>query len=157
MSTSVTTRDEREIVLSREFNAPRPLVFNAWTKPKLLMRWYGARGWHLTGCYVDLRVGGGYRFVSTGPDGELMAQSGVYQAIHAPDRLVYTEVFDDQSYPGETLISHVFTERGAKTTVTSALRYPSREARDIVLRYPMARGVNEGFDRLDALLQGENT
>ena len=155
MSTTVTTRDDREIVLSREFNAPRTLVFDAWTKPKLLMRWYGARGWNLTGCYVDLRVGGGYRFVSKGPDGSVMAQSGVYQAIHAPDRLVYTEVFDDQSYPGETLISHVFTEHAARTTVTSALRYPSRQARDIVLRYPMARGVGESFDRLDTLLQGE--
>jgi uncharacterized protein YndB with AHSA1/START domain len=157
VSTTVATRNDREILLSREFNAPRTLVFDAWTKPKLLMRWYGARGWNLTGCYVDLRVGGSWRFVSKGPEGEVMAQSGVYQAIHAPDRLVYTEMFDNQSYPGETLVSHVFTERNAKTTVTSALHYPSPEARDIVLRYPMARGVGEAFDRLDELLQGEST
>jgi len=157
VSTTVATRNDREILLSREFNAPRTLVFDAWTKPKLLMRWYGARGWNLTGCYVDLRVGGSWRFVSKGPDGEVMAQSGVYQAIQAPDRLVYTEVFDNQSYPGETLVSHVFVERNARTTVTSALRYPSQEARDIVLLYPMARGVGEAFDRLDELLQGENT
>lgn len=156
MSLTVTTRDDRDIVLSREFNAPRRMVFDAWTKPKLLMRWYGARGWNLTGCYVDLRVGGRWRFVSQGPDGSIMAQSGVYQAIHAPDRVVYTEKFDNQSYPGETLVAHVFVERSGKTTVTSTLRYPSRDARDIVLRYPMARGVGESFDRLAELLaQGE--
>jgi uncharacterized protein YndB with AHSA1/START domain len=159
MSLSVTTRNDREIVMSRAFNASRRLVFDAWTKPALLMRWYGARGWQLVGCEVDLRVGGAWRFVSTGPSGDSMAQSGVYQEIAAPDRLVYTEKFDNQSYPGETLVTHVFVERSATTTVTSTLRYPSREARDIVLRYPMARGVGEGFGRLDTLLStlGETT
>jgi uncharacterized protein YndB with AHSA1/START domain len=157
MSLSVTTRDDREIVLSRMFNAPRTLVFDAWTTPSLLMRWYGARGWNLVDCEVDLRVGGAWRFVSRGPDGDTMVQSGVYQQIAAPDRLVYTEKFDNQSYPGETLITHVFVERSGKTTVTSTLRYPSRAARDIVLRYPMTRGVGEAYDRLDDLLtaQGE--
>ena len=157
MSLNVTTRDDREIVLSRSFNAPSSLVFDAWTKPELLVRWYGARGWYLVGCDVDLRVGGTWRFVSKGPDDSIMAQSGVYQEIEAPDRLRYTEMFDNQSYPGETLVTHVFVERSARTTVTSTLRYPSRNARDIVLRYPMARGVGEGFDRLDELLrtQGE--
>ena len=157
MSLTVTTRDDREIVLSRSFNASRQLVFDAWTKPELLVRWYGARGWHLVGCEVDLRVGGTWRFVSSGPDGGTMVQSGVYQEIRAPDRLSYTEKFDNQSYPGETLVTHVFVERTATTTVTSTLRYPSRDARDIVLRYPMARGVGESFDRLDELLrtQGE--
>jgi uncharacterized protein YndB with AHSA1/START domain len=157
VSLTVTTGGDREIVLSRTFNAPRELVFDAWTKPELLVRWYGARGWHLVGCDVDLRVGGAWRFVSTGPAGDSMVQSGVYQEIDAPDRLVYTEKFDNQSYPGETLVTHTFVERSAKTTVTSTLRYPSRNARDIVLRYPMARGAGEGFDRLDELLrtQGE--
>jgi uncharacterized protein YndB with AHSA1/START domain len=157
MSLTVTTRDDRDIVLTRTFNAPSRLVFDAWTKPDLLVRWYGARGWHLIECDVELRVGGAWRFVSRGPDGDTMAQSGVYQEIKAPDRLTYTEKFDNQSYPGEALITHVFVERSARTTVTSTLRYPSRDARDIVLRYPMARGVGEAFDRLDELLptQGE--
>jgi uncharacterized protein YndB with AHSA1/START domain len=157
MSLTVTTLDDRDIVLSRTFNAPRKLVFDAWTKPELLVRWYGARGWHLTECEVDLRVGGAWRFVSKGPDDVIMVQSGVYQEITAPDRLTYTERFDNQSYPGETLVTHVFVERTARTTVTSTLHYPSRDARDIVLRYPMARGVGEAFDRLDELLptQGE--
>jgi uncharacterized protein YndB with AHSA1/START domain len=158
MSLTVTTRDDREIVLSRMFDAPPELVFDAWTKPELLMRWYGARGWSLVGCEVDLTVGGAWRFVSSGPGGEIMVQSGIYQEIAAPDRLVYTEKFDNQSYPGETLVTHVFAPRNTKTLVTSTLRYPSRSARDIVLRYPMARGVGESFDRLDDLLlaQGES-
>ena len=155
MSLTVTTSGDRDVVLSRMFNAPRTLVFDAWTKPELLTRWYGARGWNLVGCEVDLRVGGAWRFVSSGPSGDTMVQSGVYQEILAPDRLVYTERFDDQSYPGETLVTHVFVERSEKTTVTSTLRYPSRDARDIVLRYPMARGVGEAFDRLDNLLTGQ--
>ena len=81
-----------------------------------------------------------------------MAQSGVYREVASPDRLVYTEVFDDQSYAGETLISTELTESAGRTTMTSTVRLPSRDARDIVLRYPMERGAGEGFDRLAAVL-----
>jgi uncharacterized protein YndB with AHSA1/START domain len=154
---TVTTPTDREIVLSREFDAPRRLVFEAWTKPELLMRWYGARGWWLTGCEVDLRVGGRYRFVSAGPDGETMVQSGVYREVVPPERLVHTELFDDQSYPGETLITHDFTERTSRTTVTTTVVYATREGRDTVLRYPMRRGVGESYDRLAELLKGQQS
>lgn len=148
----VTTPTEREIVLRREFDAPRPLVFEAWTTPELLMRWYGARGWRLVECEIDLRVGGRYRFVSHGPDGAWMGQSGVYRVVVQPERLVFTEVFDDQSYPGESLITHLFAEERGRTTLTSTVLYPSRQARDIVLRYPMARGLAEGYRRLAGVL-----
>jgi uncharacterized protein YndB with AHSA1/START domain len=154
---TVTTPTDREIVLSREFDAPRRLVFEAWTKPELLMRWYGARGWWLTGCEVDLRVGGRYRFVSAGPGGETMVQSGVYREVVPPERLVHTELFDDQSYPGETLITHDFTERTSRTTVTTTVVYATREGRDTVLRYPMRRGVGESYDRLAELLKGQQS
>jgi uncharacterized protein YndB with AHSA1/START domain len=139
-------------VLSRRFNAGRRLVFDAWTTPELLMRWYGAKGWNLVVCEIDLRVGGTYRFVSRGPGGEEMGQTGVYQEITAPERLVYTEIFDEQSYPGETLVSHAFMESAGRTTVTSVLRYASQQARDKVLSYPMERGVAEGYDRLTTVL-----
>jgi uncharacterized protein YndB with AHSA1/START domain len=76
----------------------------------------------------------------------------VYRVIQPPDRLVYTELFDDQSYPGESLITHVLVEQNGKTTLTSTLLYASREGRDIVLRYPMEHGVAQGYDRLDELL-----
>ena len=149
---AVTTPSEREIVLTREFAAARDLVFAALTTPELLMRWYGARGWNLVTCEVDLRIGGAYRFVSGGPDGARMVQSGVYTAIVPVERLACTEVFDDQSYPGETLITHRLTEKDGVTTLTSVLLYATREGRDRVLTYPMARGVGESYDRLDAVL-----
>jgi uncharacterized protein YndB with AHSA1/START domain len=160
----VTTPTDRDIVLTRAFAAARPLVFAALTRPELLTRWYGARGWTLTGCVVDLRVGGRWRFESTGPGGARMAQAGVYREIVPPERLVYTEVFDDQSYPGESLVTHELAElagdaRGAgprgpagPTRLTTTIRYPSAWARDIVINYPMARGVGESFDRLAELL-----
>ena len=95
---TVTTPTDRDIVLSRAFDAPRHLVFDALTRPELLTRWYGARGWNLVVCEVDLRVGGAWRFVSRGPDGAEMGQGGVYQVIRPPERLAYTELFDNQSW-----------------------------------------------------------
>jgi uncharacterized protein YndB with AHSA1/START domain len=151
-SLTVTTPTERDIVLSRAFDAPRHLVFDALTKPEFLTRWYGARGWNLVVCEVDLRVGGAYRFVSRGPDGAEMGQGGVYQVIQPPERLMYTELFDNQSYPGETLISHELVERADRTTLTTTVSYASRDGRDTVLRYPMARGVGESYDRLAGVL-----
>ncbi len=149
---TVTTPTDREIVLTRVFDAPRRMVFDAWTKPALLERWFGARGWNLVVCEVDLRVGGTWRFVARGPDGMDMGHGGVYRVIQPPERLVYTELFDDQSYPGESLITHVLVEQNGKTTLTSTVLHASREGRDIVLSYPMERGVAEGYDRLDELL-----
>ena len=152
MSVAVATPSEREIVLTRSFDAPPRLVFAAFTRPDLLVRWYGAKGWRLVSCELDLRVGGAYRFVSAGPGGERMAQSGVYRAVEPDARLVLTEVFDDQSYPGETVITHEFAERAGRTDLTTTLLYATPEGRDRVLRYPMTRGVAESFDRLDQLL-----
>jgi uncharacterized protein YndB with AHSA1/START domain len=149
---TVTTPSDREIVLRRVFDAPRRLVFDAWTRPELLMRWLGARGWNLVVCEVDLRVGGRWRFVSRGPGGAEMGHGGVYREIVPPARLVCTEVFDDQSYPGETLITHEFAEHAASTTLTTTLLYATPQGRDTVLRYPMARGVAHGYDRLAGLL-----
>jgi uncharacterized protein YndB with AHSA1/START domain len=149
---TVTTPTDREIVLRRVFDAPRRMLFDALTKPELLKRWFGARGWNLVVCEVDLRVGGSWRFVSRGPDGTDMGHSGAYREIQPPDHLVYTELFDDQSYPGESLITHVLVEQNGKTTLTSTLLYASQKGRDIVLRYPMERGVGQGYDRLDELL-----
>jgi uncharacterized protein YndB with AHSA1/START domain len=149
----VTTPTDREIVLTRAFDAPRRLLFDALTRPDLLRRWFGARGWNLVVCEVDLRVGGAWRFVSRGPDGTDMGHGGVYREVLPPHRLVYTELFDDQSYPGESLVTHVLAERDGRTTLTSTVLYASREGRDIVLSYPMERGVAEAYDRLAELLR----
>src|SRR4029077_5763186 len=102
----VTTPTESEIVLTRVFDAPRSLVFDAFTRPELLRRWFGPRGWSLVVCEVDLRVGGTWRFVLRGPDGKDMGMRGVYREIVAPDRSVHTESFDD--YPGESQVTAVF-------------------------------------------------
>ena len=149
---TVSTPTDREIVLSRDFDAPAPLVFDALTRPELLTRWFGARGWNLVVCEVDLRVGGAWRFVSRGPDDAEMAHGGTYRVIDRPHRLVYTELYVDQSYPGETLIAHELVERDSATALTTTLLYATPEGRDRVLKYPMARGVGESFDRLAAVL-----
>lgn len=145
----VTTPAPTDIVLTRVFNAPRHLVFDTLTKPELLKRWFGARGWRLVECEVELRVGGSWRFVSVGPAGLKMGQRGVYREVQAPDRLVYTESYDDQWVPGESLVTTVLTERAGLTTLKTTLRYSSPEVRDLVLATPMERGVGESYDRLD--------
>ncbi|MGY4682161.1 SRPBCC family protein [Micromonospora aurantiaca (nom. illeg.)] len=154
---TVSLPGDREIRLSRDFAAPRHLVFAAFTRPELLVRWWGARGWHLVECEVDLRVGGRWRFVSRGPDGDLMGQGGTYREVDPPARLVCTELFDDQSYPGETLVRHDFTGSADRTTVITHLRYATAQGRDTVLRYPMTRGLGEAFDRLAAVLHTDST
>ena len=128
----VTTPTDREIVLTRVFDAPRRMVFDAFTKPELLKRWFGPRGWSLVVCEVDLRVGGGFRFVLRGPDGREMGMRGVYREIVPPERSVHMESFDD--YPGESKVTAVFVEEGGKTTLTATVLYPSQEVRDIVIQ-----------------------
>lgn len=148
---------DREIVMTRVFDAPRDLVFDAWTKPELLKRWLGARaGWSLAVCDVDLTVGGRYRFVWRGPDGDEMGARGIYHEIVPPERLVNTEVFDDPWYEGEGLITTEFAEQDRKTTARTKLHFESKETRDDVIDSPMKVGVAESYDQLaDVLAQVE--
>ena len=152
----VTTPSDEQIVLTRRFAAPRRLVFAALTEPDLLRRWLGAEGWHLVEAHVDLRVGGAWRFVSRGPGGQAMGHGGEYRVVDPPGRLVYTESYDDQWYPGEALVEAVLVSDGdaGATVLTTTLTYPSRQVRDHVARTPMERGVGEGYRRLDAVLAG---
>ncbi len=142
----VATPTDREIVLTRVFDAPRNLVFDAWTKPELLKRWFGPRGWSLVVCEVDLKVGGAWRFVLRGPDGTDMGMRGVYREIVPPERLVHTESFDD--YPGESLVTGVLVEHDGKTTLTGTILYPSQEIRDAVINSGMEHGAAESYDKL---------
>jgi len=149
----VTARSDREIVMTRVFDAPGNLVFDAYTKPELLKRWLGVfGGYSMPVCEVDLRVGGTYRFVWRGPDGAEMGVRGVYREVVRPERLVHTEKFDEAWYPGESLITTVLAEQGGKTTLTVTMRYESREARDAVLKSPMESGVAQSYDKLAELL-----
>lgn len=148
---TVTAASGTELVLTRAFAASRELVFDAFTRPELLRRWYGPRGWRLVVCEVDLRPGGAWRFVSHGPNGAEMGQSGVYREVDAPGRLVQTERHDGWE-AGEAFVTTVLEERGGRTVMTTTVRYPSREIRDSVLRSPMERGVGEAYDRLATML-----
>ena len=149
----VTTPSEREIAMTRVFDAPRNLVFDAWTKPELLKRWLGVRGgWTFAVCEVDLRVGGSYRFVWRGPTGAEMGMGGVYREIVRPERLVATEKFDEPWYEGDALDTTTFVERGGKTTATTTVRYASQEVRDAVLKTPMLTGVAESYDKMAEVL-----
>jgi uncharacterized protein YndB with AHSA1/START domain len=149
----VTTPTDREIVLTRVFDAPRHLVFDAFSKPELLKRWFGPSGWSLAVCEVDLRVGGGFRFVLRGPDGREMGMRGVYREIVPPERSVHMESFDD--YPGESQVTAIFIEQDGKTTLTATVLYPSQEVRDAVIRSGMEHGAAESYDRLAELLAAE--
>jgi uncharacterized protein YndB with AHSA1/START domain len=145
----ITTPSDREIAMTRTFDAARRLVFDAFTKPELIQRWLGVRaGWTMPVCEVDLRVGGKYRYVWRGPKGNDMGMGGVFREIVAPERIVATERFDDSWYAGEAVDTTVFVEKGGRTTVTMTVRYESKEARDGVLASPMATGVGESYDKL---------
>jgi uncharacterized protein YndB with AHSA1/START domain len=146
----VTTPTDCEIVLMRVFDAPRHLVFEAFTKPELLKRWFGPRGWSLVVCEVDLKVGGGFHFVMRSPDGREMGMRGVYREIVPPERSVHMESFDD--YPGESQVTAVFVEQAGKTTLTATVLYPSKEVRDIVIKSGMEHGAAESYDKLAELL-----
>ncbi|PYP18548.1 MAG: ATPase [Gemmatimonadetes bacterium] len=150
----VTTPSDREITMTRVFDAPRTLVFDAHTKPELVKQWLlGPPGWSMPVCEMDVRVGGTYRWVwRHDRNGTEMGMGGVYREIVQPERLVTTERFDEAWYPGEGLNTLVLVERGGRTTLTQTMRYESREARDAVLRSGMEKGVAASYDRLADLL-----
>jgi uncharacterized protein YndB with AHSA1/START domain len=149
----ITTPSDREIAMTRVFDAPRGMVWDAFTKPDLIKRWLGVRaGWTMPVCEVDLKVGGKYRYVWRGPKGNEMRMGGVFREIKRPERMVATEKFDEAWYPGDAVDTQTFVEKGGKTTVTTAVLYASKEARDGVLKSPMATGVEESYQALDALL-----
>jgi uncharacterized protein YndB with AHSA1/START domain len=148
----VDTRGDREIVMTRVFDAPRDLVFQALTTPALLKRWFGPHGWTLVECEVDLRVGGAWRFFSHGPNGRTMGMRGVYREIVRPERIVYTESFDDWAEQGSALITTTLAERDGKTTLTCVSLAPSRDVRDAVIQSGMEHGAAETYDRLAGVL-----
>jgi len=146
----VTIPTDREIVLTRVFDAPRAVVFDAFTKPEFLRQWFGPRGWSLVVADVDLKVGGTFRFMLRGPDGNDLGMRGIWREIVAPERSVHMESFDD--YPGESQVTTVLTEQEEKTTLTATILYPSKEIRDAVLSSGMEHGAAESYDKLAELL-----
>jgi len=149
----ITALGDREIVMLRQFDAPRRLLFDAWTKPEQVKQWLlGPPGWSMPVCEIDLKVGGTYRYVWRKNDGTEMGMRGVYREVVRPERLVWTELFDEAWYTGESLITTSLAEEGGRTTLTTTILYVSQEARDAVLKSGMERGVAASYDKLAELL-----
>ena len=142
---------DRGVVMTRDFDAPRELVFDAFTRPELLKRWLAAPGRRLEVCDIDLRVGGAYRYVWRGPGKHDVGMHGIYREVVAPERYVRTEAWEDWD-AGELLVTAALVQHGRITTLTSTSIFPSREVRDAVLKAGMEHGAGESFDTLAELL-----
>lgn len=143
----ITMPGDCELVMTRLFEAPRHLVYRALTEPALLRRWYGAHGWSLVVCEMDLRVGGAWRYVTRRPDGREIGQRGVYREITPPSRIVHSESWEDWN-PGELLVTTTLTERDGQTTFACSMRFPTRDVRDLLIQHGMTSGAAETYDRL---------
>ena len=152
----VSTPSDTELRVTRSFAAPRERVLDAWTQPAIIKRWmFGAPGWTLPVCDIDLRVGGAYRFVWRSEDGKEMGMGGTYREIARPSRLVTTELFDEDWTGGETLVTLELIERDGGTETIQTVRYSSRDARDGALASGMIDGMAACFRNLDDLLAEE--
>ncbi len=153
-SFAVSTPSDREIQVTRVFDAPLALVFDAFTKPELVQRWLlGPPGWTMPTCEIDLKPGGVYRYIwRHESDGREMGVRGVFREIVSPRLLVATEQFDDSWYPGEALDTTAFSEEGSATRITITVQYKSKEARDIAHRSGMEHGIAASYDRVEELL-----
>ena len=149
----ITLPSDREIVITRSFDAPRDLVWDCYTQPALVRRWLlGPPGWEMTTCEIDLRVGGAWRWELVGPGGQKMGLGGIYQEIIPFERLVSSEKFDESWYEGEAVSSITLVESNGVTTLTMTILYASKEVRDAVLKTPMAEGVGAGLEKLADIL-----
>jgi uncharacterized protein YndB with AHSA1/START domain len=159
---------ERELVVTRTFDAPRALVFRAWTEPEHLRRWFGPRGWTLTVCTIDLRPGGIWHYCMRGPGGEESWGRAVYREITPPERLVYTDSFSDAAgnvveptryglspdFPREMLVTVTFEARDGKTLVTLRLAFGTTPDAE---RQAVQWGWGESLDRLAETLAGDGS
>jgi uncharacterized protein YndB with AHSA1/START domain len=146
----ITTPGDREIIIQREFNAPRRLVFEAYTKPELLKRWLlGPPGWEMVVCEVARKAGDRYRYEWRNAEGTQFGLGGVCREFARPERIVCTELMD--GYPNESLVTTILDEQSGKTTLITTCLYESREVRDMVIKSGMEKGVEASYKRLDDL------
>jgi uncharacterized protein YndB with AHSA1/START domain len=167
---SETGAATREFILTRLFDAPRELVYKAWTDPKQMSQWWGPHGFTNPVCEVDLRVGGAYRIVMRGPDGVDYPVKGVYREIVSPERLVITD--DCSEHPAEwqesilkdlppsevkqsleAINTVTFEEQGGKTLLTIRTLFHSAAVRDAMVKMEMSEGWGQSLERLEALLK----
>jgi uncharacterized protein YndB with AHSA1/START domain len=146
----VATPTDTEITMTRLFDAPRHLVFEAMTKPEHIRRWWGilGDGYSVPVCEMDARPGGKWHFVGQGPKGQTPDFYGVVREVVPPERIVYTEIF--APFPDvESVVTAVLTQEGAKTRLSVSCTYPSRDVRDMVIKSGMERGAAISYDRLE--------
>lgn len=145
----ITIPSDLEIAMTRVFDAPRHLVFDAMTQPEHVKRWFGCDAFALPICEIDLRVGGSYRFVMRSPDGVDSTLQGVYREVVRPERVVFTERF---SMPGftsdEYQVTSTFTESRGKTILVTTILHKTKENRDGHLNSGIENGVAPAYDRL---------
>jgi len=152
---TLKAQGDREIVVVRSFNAPRDLVFDAFSKPELVQRWMlGTDGWSMPVCTIDFKVGGKGRYEWKSPDGQHgMALSTEFVEIERPARIVHKEVFDGTPQPVESIITSTFVETAGRTTLTMVIRYPSPDVRDFMLKSGMEQGMSQSFQRLAGIIE----
>jgi uncharacterized protein YndB with AHSA1/START domain len=149
----VTLPSDREIMMTRVFDAPRELVFKAMTDPKAIPRWWGPAVYTTTVEKMDVRPGGAWRFVQKSLDGNMFAFNGVYREVTPPERLVYT--FEFEGMPGHVSMETITLEQlpDGKTKMTDLTRFDNVEDRDGMLQSGMEKGANESMERLDEYLR----
>lgn len=156
-TTTVTRPSEREFVMERLFDAPRELVWQAWTKPEHLVHWWGPKGWTLPVCKIDFRPGGIWHYCMRGPKGEESWGKAVYREIDEPERIVYLDTFaDEEGNPvegmPEMVITVIFEALEGKTKVTAHAQFASVADLESVLAMGMVEGLTQTWDRLEAYL-----
>ncbi len=153
--TMVERRSDRELVITRTFNGPARILFDAWTQPALLKRWWApcSLGVTLLACDADVRVGGTYRYVFGRDASHPMAFSGAYVEVTPYSRLVYTQIFEPVRDAGEAIVTVVFDEERGKTRLVLRELYPSKEALDGAVASGMADGMRETMEQLDTLVE----
>lgn len=151
--TTFTTPSDREVGVTRMFDAPRDLVWKTYTEPEHLRQWMlGPDGWSMEVCEIDLRPGGAYRFAWRKDDGSELTIAGVHREVEPPERLVSTESWGPE-WP-EALNTIVFSEEDGRTTLSITVLYPTQEARDAALATGMTDGMTMSLDRLEEVLGG---
>jgi uncharacterized protein YndB with AHSA1/START domain len=149
---TVTKVGESELLFTRDFDAPRELVFEALTRPALLQQWLlGPDGWTMPVCEIDLRPGGRFRYVWRKGDVD-MGMTGTFREIVRPERIVHTELFDQDWTGGETLVTTTLRESKGRTTMSVTVRYASDAAREGAVKTGMTDGMSATYDRLERLI-----
>jgi uncharacterized protein YndB with AHSA1/START domain len=147
-SAKVTLPTDTEILMTREFDAPRHLVWKAYTTPELIKRWWGGSHGTVTSAEVDLRVGGSWRYVLVANEGFEVAFHGEYHEIAAPDRMVNTEIYEGAP-EGIGLVTTTLVETDGRTLLTQRCDYGDQKVRDAVIDSGMEGGMQESFDEME--------